>query len=30
MSDLYLRSRIFLAPFHYHNENPTLSIERDL
>jgi limonene 1,2-monooxygenase len=30
MTDLYLRSGIFLAPFHYHNENPTLSIERDL
>jgi limonene 1,2-monooxygenase len=30
MSDRYLRSGIFLAPFHYHNENPTLSIERDL
>ena len=30
MDDLYLRSGIFLAPFHYHDENPTLSIERDL
>jgi limonene 1,2-monooxygenase len=30
MNDLYLRSGIFLAPFHYHDENPTLSIERDL
>ena len=30
MSDLYLRSGIFLAPFHNHDENPTLSIERDL
>ena len=30
MSDLYLRSGIFLAPFHYHDENPTLSIERDM
>ena len=30
MSEPYLRSGIFLAPFHYHNENPTLSIERDL
>ncbi len=29
MSDLPLRSGIFLAPFHNHNENPTLSIERD-
>ncbi len=30
MSDLYLRSGIFLAPFHNHDENPTLSIERDI
>src|ERR671920_481472 len=30
MSDLYMRSGIFLAPFHNHDENPTLSIERDL
>src|SRR3954453_5090366 len=30
MNDLYLRSGIFLAPFHNHDENPTLSIERDL
>jgi limonene 1,2-monooxygenase len=30
MSDLYLRSGIFMAPFHNHDENPTLSIERDL
>jgi limonene 1,2-monooxygenase len=30
MNDLHLRSGIFLAPFHYHDENPTLSIERDL
>ena len=30
MSQPYLRSGIFLAPFHYHNENPTLSIERDI
>jgi limonene 1,2-monooxygenase len=30
MYDLYLRSGIFLAPFHNHDENPTLSIERDL
>ena len=30
MDDLYLRSGIFLAPFHNHDENPTLSIERDL
>src|SRR2546428_13665592 len=30
MSELYLRSGIFLAPFHNHDENPTLSMERDL
>jgi limonene 1,2-monooxygenase len=30
MDDLCLRSGIFLAPFHNHDENPTLSIERDL
>src|SRR5438046_778912 len=30
MDDLYLRSGIFLAPFHNHDENPTLSIEPDL
>ena len=30
MSDPYLRSGIFLAPFHNHDENPTLSMERDL
>ena len=30
MDDLYLRSGIFLAPFHNHDENPTLSIERDI
>ena len=29
MDDLYMRSGIFLAPFHNHDENPTLSIERD-
>jgi limonene 1,2-monooxygenase len=29
MDDTYLRSGIFLAPFHNFNENPTLSIERD-
>ena len=28
--DPYLRSGIFLAPFHYHDENPTLSIARDM
>ncbi|MBV9863669.1 MAG: LLM class flavin-dependent oxidoreductase [Alphaproteobacteria bacterium] len=30
MSDLYLRSGIFLAPFHNHDENPVLSLERDM
>jgi hypothetical protein len=30
MDELYLRSGVFLAPFHNHDENPTLSIERDL
>jgi limonene 1,2-monooxygenase len=30
MDQPYLKSGIFLAPFHYHDENPTLSIERDL
>ena len=30
MNDLYMRSGIFMAPFHNHDENPTLSIERDL
>jgi limonene 1,2-monooxygenase len=30
MNDLYLKSGIFLAPFHNHDENPTLSMERDL
>ena len=30
MDHLYLRSGIFLAPFHNHDENPTLSMERDL
>ena len=30
MSEPYLRSGIFLAPFHNHDENPTLSIERDI
>src|SRR5437016_12366086 len=29
MDELYLRSGIFLAPFHNHDENPTLSMERD-
>ena len=30
MTDLYLRSGIFLAPFHALGENPTLALERDL
>jgi limonene 1,2-monooxygenase len=30
MTESYLRSGIFLAPFHNHDENPTLSMERDL
>jgi limonene 1,2-monooxygenase len=30
MTDLYLRSGIFLAPFHALDENPTLALERDL
>src|SRR5438552_1920629 len=30
MSELYLKSGIFMAPFHNHDENPTLSMERDL
>src|ERR1700692_218046 len=30
MTEPYLRSGIFLAPFHNHDENPTLSMERDL
>ena len=30
MDELYLRSGSFLAPFHNHDENPTLSIGRDL
>jgi len=30
MSAPYLKSGIFLAPFHNHDENPTLSMERDL
>jgi limonene 1,2-monooxygenase len=30
MTERYLRSGIFLAPFHNHDENPTLSMERDL
>jgi limonene 1,2-monooxygenase len=30
MSETYLRSGIFLAPFHNINENPTLALERDM
>ncbi len=30
MTEIYLRSGIFLAPFHALNENPTLALERDL
>jgi limonene 1,2-monooxygenase len=30
MTEPYLRSGIFMAPFHNHDENPTLSMERDL
>ncbi len=30
MQDRYLRSGIFLAPFHALGENPTLAIERDM
>src|SRR6195952_2035111 len=30
MSEQYLRSGIFLAPFHNLTENPTLAIERDM
>jgi limonene 1,2-monooxygenase len=30
MSDRYLRTGIFLAPFHALRENPTLAIERDM
>ncbi|MBN9487306.1 MAG: LLM class flavin-dependent oxidoreductase [Alphaproteobacteria bacterium] len=30
MSDHYLRTGIFLAPFHALDENPTLAIERDM
>ena len=30
MSDRYLRSGIFLAPFHDLPENPTLALERDM
>src|SRR5947207_14060167 len=30
MSNAYLRSGIFLAPFHAMDENPTLSLQRDM
>ena len=30
MQDRYLRTGIFLAPFHALGENPTLAIERDM
>ena len=30
MTERYLRSGIFLAPFHALEENPTLALERDL
>jgi limonene 1,2-monooxygenase len=30
MTEPYLRSGIFMAPFHNHDENPTLSMERDV
>ena len=30
MTDRYLRTGIFLAPFHALDENPTLAIERDM
>lgn len=30
MTDTYLRSGIFLAPFHALNENPTLAFQRDM
>ena len=30
MQDRYLRTGIFLAPFHALHENPTLAIERDM
>jgi limonene 1,2-monooxygenase len=30
MDDSYLKSGIFLAPFHNHDENPTLSLQRDM
>ena len=30
MNDRFLRTGVFLAPFHALNENPTLAIERDM
>ena len=30
MDDRYLRTGIFLAPFHPVRENPTLALERDM
>ncbi|HJU16965.1 MAG TPA: LLM class flavin-dependent oxidoreductase [Stellaceae bacterium] len=30
MDDLYMRSGIFLAPFHHTGENPTQSLQRDM
>ena len=30
MTNRYLRTGIFLAPFHMTNENPTLTLERDM
>jgi len=30
LTDRYLRTGIFLAPFHALDENPTLAIERDM
>ena len=30
MTDRFLRTGIFLAPFHTLDENPTLAIERDM
>ena len=30
MTNRYLRTGVFLAPFHMTNENPTLTLERDM
>ena len=30
MTDRHVRTGIFLAPFHPNNENPTLTLERDM